>query len=37
MEKVICPKCKRILPSSEFLTEEGCVWCDEKNARRKDK
>ena len=24
-----CPKCERELPNKEWLTKDGCIWCDE--------
>ena len=32
--KIICKKCKRILPNKEHLTKNGCLWCDEKYWRK---
>jgi len=30
-EKVlICAECERVLISKEWLTKNGCIWCDEK-------
>lgn len=32
--KIICLNCDRELINSSYLTEEGCLWCDEKYWRK---
>ena len=28
MCKFLCPKCLRQVPSEEWITKKGCIWCD---------
>lgn len=31
-----CLNCKRTIPNKEYLTKNGCRWCDTKNYWRKE-
>lgn len=29
-----CDICGRYLPSDDYITENGCIWCDEERAAK---
>jgi len=34
-KKIICKYCGRSLPNKEFITKDGCLWCDLKYWHKK--
>jgi hypothetical protein len=36
-KELICKYCGRKLPNKDFITKNGCIWCDMKYWLRKQK